>query len=70
MLKIGLDQTDWLGWSFEKLQKFWVEAEAMGYDSFWVMDNVVWYDNVTHEDMPVYEAWSTLAVMAAETERV
>lgn len=70
MTKIGLDQSDWMGWDFEKLRRFWAESEAMGYDSFWVMDNVVWYDNITHKDMPVHEAWTTLAAMALETNQV
>ena len=70
MAKIGIDQTDWTGWSFQKLKKFWLEIDAMGYDSTWVADNVVWYDNVTHEDMPIHEAWATLAVLATITKNI
>lgn len=70
MAKIGIDQTDWTGWSFPKLKEFWVEIDAMGYDSSWVADNVVWYDNVTHDDMPIHEAWTTLAALATVTKNI
>ncbi len=45
-------------------------AEAVGFDSIWVADHLL-YRDVTHpEDVAPWEAWSMLAALAATTERV
>jgi F420-dependent oxidoreductase-like protein len=54
----------------ERLSELGAVAEAVGFSSLWVMDHVVQIPQVGRvwEDMP--ESWTTLAWLAARTERI
>ena len=76
MIEIGLESpgVDWIlrdpTWSYTKIRDFWVEAENFGFDTICTTDNIVWYDEDTHEPMKVYEAWTLLAGLAEATKKI
>ncbi len=45
-------------------------AEAVGFDSLWVADHLLYRDERHEHDVAPWEAWSLLAGLAAVTERV
>ncbi|MDX6512858.1 MAG: hypothetical protein QOE36_2362 [Gaiellaceae bacterium] len=45
----------------------WQTAERLGFDSVWVADHLA---NGLQPERPWFEGWTTLAAMAAETERI
>ena len=62
------------GVTLPQIKRSWDEARAaaqdlenLGFDSLWVCDHVYGVPNPT---LPIFEAWSQLAAVAAITERV
>jgi alkanesulfonate monooxygenase SsuD/methylene tetrahydromethanopterin reductase-like flavin-dependent oxidoreductase (luciferase family) len=54
---------------WDTLMKRWKFIESAGFDSLWVADHfTVPYPD--YADMPFFEAWTTLAAMAAQTMRI
>lgn len=47
-----------------------LEAEALGFDSFWLMDHFLQLPFVGREDDAILESWTTLAALAAATTRI
>ena len=45
-------------------------AEAVGIDSIWVADHLLYRDDSHQTDVAPWEAWSMLAALAAVTERI
>lgn len=45
-------------------------AEAVGFDSIWVADHLLYRDERHQSDVAPWEAWSMLAALAAVTERI
>lgn len=45
-------------------------AEAVGFDSIWVADHLLYRDDRHQTDVAPWEAWSMLAALAAVTERI
>jgi probable F420-dependent oxidoreductase len=45
-------------------------AEAVGFDSIWVADHLLYRDDRHQTDTAPWEAWSMLAALAAVTERI
>ena len=52
---------------FPQLRDDFAFAESIGLDNAWVIDQF-WIDEVP--EMPLLEAWTTLAAVARETERI
>ena len=62
------------GVTVPQIKRTWEESkraaqafESMGYDSLWVNDHLY---GPTSPDIPILEAWSTIAALAAVTDRV
>ncbi len=53
--------------SWDEVRSAAQEFDALGFDSVWVCDHVY---GVPHPTLPIFEAWSELAAVAASTERV
>ena len=53
--------------SWEEARAASLEFESLGYDSLWVCDHVF---GMPQPQLPIFEAWSQLAAVAAITERV
>ncbi len=70
MPEIGFYQPG-MGWSYEQLRDFWVEAENLGFDYGWMMDNVT-YRNLYKlgEKVPVFETWTVLPALAEATSKI
>ena len=74
-LRFGLHLSSftWPGESSEigpRLATIATEAERVGFDSIWVMDHMLQIPHVGREWEPMLESYSTLAYLAAATERV
>jgi len=69
MTKIGVFQSG-VGWSYNELRDYWVEADRLGFDSAWMMDNVVYPHPVTHEMLDVFETWTVLPALAEATKKI
>lgn len=69
MAKVGLELLDF-GVGFQTLKGHAKEVEAMGFDSIWIGDNIIWKDHRTGEYEPIYEAWTTLAALAEATSQI
>jgi F420-dependent oxidoreductase-like protein len=56
---------------FEQLRQIWVDAEACGFESAWIVDHFIPYD---YPDRPItdpmLECWMTLAALARETKKM
>jgi len=52
--------------SWQEARDTAIEIDALGYDSLWVCDHVY---GVPVPDLPIFEAWSELAAVAALTQR-
>ncbi len=57
------------GASWGQVLSAWKEIERLGFDSAWMNDHLLG-SSPSPEDAPQLEAWTTLAALAAETERV
>ena len=53
--------------TWPEMVELWRRVEALGYDSLWLPDHLV---APFRTDGPIFEAWTLLAALAAETERV
>ncbi len=53
--------------SWEEHVKRWQSIEALGFDSAWIADHFVDYQNPTS---PWFEAWTLLAALASQTNRL
>ena len=56
-----------VGWA--EIRRIALTAEAVGFDSIWVGDHLLFRDEITGDRGP-WEAWSLLAALAEATERV
>ncbi|HEX5414868.1 MAG TPA: LLM class flavin-dependent oxidoreductase [Chloroflexota bacterium] len=65
-LKVGLFLPFARSWA--EMRRLAERAEAVGYDSVWVMDHLILGSPAQPE--PVWEGWSLLAALAAATRRV
>jgi F420-dependent oxidoreductase-like protein len=54
----------------ESLKKLATQAEALGFDSFWVMDHLHQIQNVGQPQEPMLDSWTTLAVLSGYTSRI
>jgi len=54
---------------WETLVRRWKTIESIGFDSLWVADHFT-VPYPSHIEMPFFEAWTTLAAMAAYTSRI
>jgi F420-dependent oxidoreductase-like protein len=54
--------------TWPELEEIWRKAEAWGYDSMWAYDH--FYAIFTDPSGPCFEAWTTLAALAKDTNRV
>lgn len=74
-MKFGIHNPSWMFGSdpheiFEELKKKAQWAEAHGYSWFSVMDHLIQIPIVGVEDEPFMEGWSTLAALAAVTNKI
>ena len=69
MTKIGLYQHEVNG-RWEKLRDYWLEADRLGYDNAWMMDNTVFPDRESGGMLPVHETWTVLSILAEITENI
>ena len=56
--------------SWRDLMQMAQTAEAVGLDSIWVADHLLYRDEKHERDVAPWEAWSMLAALAAVTERI
>ena len=75
MLRFGLQQPshtfqDPPGSAYRWVERIAIEAELLGYDSFWIMDHLVQIPNVATASEPILEAYVTLSAIAAKTSRI
>ena len=54
--------------STDQILDVWQEADALGYDSAWLFDHLLPLSS--NDEDPIYEAWTLLAALARQTERV
>jgi F420-dependent oxidoreductase-like protein len=54
----------------EKLRALTQRAESLGFDSFWVMDHFHQIQNVGEPQEPMFEGWTTQAVVAGFTNKI
>jgi F420-dependent oxidoreductase-like protein len=54
--------------SWDELRDAWREAERLGFDSAWVYDHFMPITGT--RDAPAFEAWTSIAALAAETTRI
>jgi len=54
----------------DSVKKLATRAEALGFDSFWVMDHFHQITNVGAPQEPMLEGWTTLAVVAGFTSKI
>lgn len=69
MAEVGLELLGF-GKEFSELRERARTIEALGFDSIWMADNIIWKDHRTGEYEPVFEAWTTLAALAEATSRI
>jgi alkanesulfonate monooxygenase SsuD/methylene tetrahydromethanopterin reductase-like flavin-dependent oxidoreductase (luciferase family) len=69
MLKIGVYKNG-INTSFAQMREYIMDAEAMGYDAFWTMDNNVLSDPASGEELSVFDAWTLLPALASVTSRI
>ena len=68
MTEVGFTQNG-IGWDYQRMRDFWVEADRLGFDSGSLMDNSVfpWFEG---EMLDTFEAWTILPALAEVTERI
>lgn len=54
----------------ESLKSLVTQAEALGFDSFWVMDHFHQIQNVGQPQEPMLESWTTLAALSGYTSSI
>jgi F420-dependent oxidoreductase-like protein len=54
----------------ESLKRLATQAEARGFDSFWVMDHFHQIQNVGEPQEPMLDSWTTLAALSGYTSRI
>jgi F420-dependent oxidoreductase-like protein len=54
----------------ESLRKVALKGEALGYDSFWVMDHFHQIQGVGQPQEPMLEGWTTVSVLAGLTSKI
>jgi alkanesulfonate monooxygenase SsuD/methylene tetrahydromethanopterin reductase-like flavin-dependent oxidoreductase (luciferase family) len=54
----------------ESLKKLATEAEGLGFESFWVMDQFHQIPYVGQPNEPMLESWTTVAVLASITSKI
>jgi alkanesulfonate monooxygenase SsuD/methylene tetrahydromethanopterin reductase-like flavin-dependent oxidoreductase (luciferase family) len=64
-IKFGVITPQWVSWG--EMVRRWELVENLGYDSVWVADHLV---NFMEIHTPAFEAWTTLAGLAAHTKRI
>ena len=67
--KIGFCQPG-MGWSWEQLRDFWIEAEKLGFDSGTMMDNLIYTGPPNDKVRPTFETWTVLPALAALTSKI
>jgi len=55
---------------YKRVEQVAVEAEKLGFDSFWVMDHFIQIPIVGSEQEPILEGWTTIAALAAKTSKI
>lgn len=68
MVNIGI-YTNGLGYSFDEFRRLWTEADRLGFDSAWTMDNSV-APIIGHPEMPVFETFTILPALAEATNTI
>lgn len=66
VIKFGV-KTGQGGYDYPTLRKIWLEAERLGFDSAWLYDHFLALGDT---QAPCLEAWTTLAALATETQRL
>lgn len=56
-------------WTYDRLRSAFVEAEALGFDTAWTMDNNVGAMETAREQ-PVPDAWTVLPALAEATNTI
>ena len=64
-LRFGIQTTATRTWP--EMVALWRRVEALGFDSLWLQDHLVPPFRI---DGPIFEAWTLLAALATQTERV
>jgi len=52
------------------IERIALEAEHLGFDSFYVMDHLIQIPGVNPSTDPILEGWSTIAALAASTSKI
>ncbi len=55
---------------YNTIQRIALEAEHLGFDSFYVMDHLMQIPGVNPPTDPILEGWSTIAALAASTSKI
>ncbi|MFW9799332.1 MAG: LLM class flavin-dependent oxidoreductase, partial [Candidatus Thorarchaeota archaeon] len=66
--KFGVHIEPQLGYDYKNTEKIVLEAEKLGYDSFWCSDH--FFLNGESEKRNCMEPWTLLAALAAKTSRI
>jgi len=69
MAKIGIELLGF-GQDYAALRDITLKAEALGFDSIWHADNIIWKDHQTGEYDPIFEAWTLLSALTEATSRI
>ena len=67
-VKFGVHIEPQLGYSYDQCLAIALEAEKLGYESFWCSDHL--FLNDRSEDQSCFEAWTLLAALAAQTSTI
>ncbi|MFX1416073.1 MAG: LLM class flavin-dependent oxidoreductase, partial [Promethearchaeota archaeon] len=67
-VKFGVHIEPQLGYDYENAELIALEAEKLGYDSFWASDHLFWDEQ--SENRNCMDAWTLLAALAAKTTKI
>jgi len=67
-VKLGVIVSPAAGWGYEELAELARSSERAGFESFWVSDH--FYGGEGFPDRDCFEAWTLLAGLARDTERI
>jgi len=67
-VKFGVHIEPQLGYDYKNAELIALEAEKLGYDSFWASDHLFWDDQ--SENRNCMDAWTLLAALAARTTKI
>ncbi|MBI2165604.1 MAG: LLM class F420-dependent oxidoreductase [Chloroflexi bacterium] len=56
--------------TYQTVERICLEAEGLGFDSFWLMDHFIQIPQVGAEKDRILEPWVTLSALAARTQRI